>query len=499
MKFLAAHIEKLAFAAVAIVCLYVIASGSGIPPEEKEIRDSLENKRNIIEKALRDNVPPPSRQIAYDEIAARTIAGPAGLDLQAFSPRAAYPLLPKPRFPEKIVETTTKQEVEAISVLRAPINVEAVPDRGRVYVSWEPSPENLLVIPVRAILEVSADEGKTWTAAMQQEFAPEDPPAEGKEDKTVKPSPAQEDQEAKPRRPRRGEKEDAGDTRGDKEKSGSRKKLTEQDKFKNKYVFLFQDVEPKKTYQFRVKHVCRLAPPPKGQKMREPDGCSKIKSKSGKTDLFESRPSAVVSATTPPDIEVRFAGTVGEKGQPGYMASFEVRKWDPKIRGWRKGTVRAAIGEDITAVVRFRNEDTKSTEVLELKSGYKLTDIESVDVSVMKKVTEPLMKEEVVKDEEGNPVIDEKTKKPVTERKPVLDPKTGQPVMVEREIETRIPSLFAVLTDTATGKVEKLEKREDFEARQQFLQYLEQVLKEREEEAAERSKKSGDSGRKTTP
>ncbi|MCX7803953.1 MAG: hypothetical protein N3A38_02075 [Planctomycetota bacterium] len=490
MRFLANHAEKLIFAAVVLVCLYVMASESGADPEEKAIRDSLEAKRNAIESALRDNVPPRQKDPTYEETVSRTLAGPAAAEIQAFAPRSAYPLLPRPKFPEKVVEIA-KPEAEAIAVLRAPINVEAAADRGRVYVSWEPSPENQFVATVRAILDVSADGGATWKEAAVEEFSPEDATAaEKKDDKTQKPQPAVPEEER--RRPRRGEKAEEGAEapRGDKAKPGAGRKLTEQDKFKNKYVFLYQGVEPKKTYQFRVRQVCRLTAPPKGEKLREPEGCVKLKSKSGKTDLFESRPSAVVSATTPPDVEIRFAGSVGEKGQEGYMANFEVRKWDPKIRNWRKGMARVGIGEEIAVIVRFRNEETKTTEVVELKSGYRLTDVENVEVSVIKEVEEILTEEVPVKDEDGNPVVDEKTKKPVTERKPVLDPKTGQPVKVKREKEMKIPSQFAVLTETATGKVEKIEKREDFEARQQFLQYLEQVLKEREEEKAERTKKA---------
>ena len=487
MKFLANHVEKLVFAAIVLVCLFSIISESGMHPEEKDIRDSLETKRNAIESALRDNVPPLRKDPNYEEIVSRTLAGPAAVEIQAFAPRSAYPLLPRPKFPEKVVEVA-QPEAEAIAVLRAPINVEAAADRGRVYVSWEPSPENQLVATVRAILDVSADGGATWKEAAVEEFSPEDAAVAEKKDEKAQKTPAQPQEEDR-RRQRRGERVD-GDAeapRGEKAKPGAGKKLTEQEKFKNKYVFLYQEVEPKKTYHFRVRHVCRLASPPKGEKLREPEGCRKFKSKSGKTDLFESQPSAAVSAATPPDVEIRFAGSIGEKGQEGYMANFEVRKWDPKIRNWRKGMARIGIGEEIAVIVRYRNEDTKSTEAVELKSGYRLTDVESVEVSVVKEVDEILTEEVPVKDEDGNPVIDEKTKKPVTERRPVMDPKTGQPVKVKREKETKIPSQFAVLTEIATGKVEKIEKREDFEARQQYLQYLEQVLKEREEEKSKKA------------
>lgn len=384
--------------------------------------------------------------------------------------------------------------VKTPAAMGAPEGLSAKADHGSVYLSFKlPSGDKLRffhVVRVEVYRGLNKDEIKDLIGTVEigtEEAAEGEAPVEKAETKTPGATATAEDLNATARSARTStpDKKDSPTT--------AEESTPIPDDYKALIVFRDQDVQPKKTYFYKVRLVGRLIKLGPGNtvvaadrktvyKVEVPESLTPVKPAKAENhaSLFASVTSEAASDTAPPNFQVRFAGTNGElpkEGQvlppgfvPSYQGRFAVQVWVPALREWKEDFATVGVNQELTGSLRYKKAGGGEFEVFEYKTGLKLLEIQDKSERKMEIRKIPVTKK--VKNSEG-----------VDEDVPEIDEKTGKPKMKEMQVEREIPNQVAILLDTDTKKQEELFKRADFEKRKEAFLILDRIFKEQEAQA----------------
>jgi hypothetical protein len=251
------------------------------------------------------------------------------------------------------------------------------------------------------------------------------------------------------------------------------------------------NVQPKNTYYYKARLITRLNIEPEKpivdrlDKDNKPEHFTVYKAPKGvepvapakagsKTLLYASPMSEVVSATAPVEYEIRLAGSDGDISEPGtratlinenYKGIFVVRVWVMEAKEWREANVTIPKGDVLKG--EARSPSGKKPITYEFNTNYELEEIK------WKQGTREVV-EKVMQMQDGVPVKDKDTGKPVYHE--------------EKKIVDSIPVKVAVLKDLKTGTAEEYSQSNDFKRRDQGIEIIKK-LAEAEEKAREEQKK----------
>lgn len=501
MKAIVSHIEWLVAGIVVLVCGVFIFMD--LSETQNEAIESLRNDGKKINEAIAANpVDPkwewsPANQTKNVEIfqAAAKRTG------EALTPAPeGWVFYPRPQRPFVAPEMKPKLEGDIVKMkaaLNPPAGLSAKADHGSVYLSLKlPEGDGLKffhVVRVEVYRGLAAAEIKDLIGTIEigteehaeGELPPEQTAGAGKAEDASKSedlnTTARSKQANAPKEPA-----------GGKDKPAAAEETPIPAEYKGLIVFRDQDVQPKKTYFYKVRLVGRLiklgpgdlvaGPNKTVYKVEIPAELAAIKpvKADNPARLYAGALSEMASDTAPPNFQIRFAGTNGEltkEGQvlpPGFVPSYEgrfaVQVWVPALREWKEDFATVGVNQEITGSIKYQKPDTKERDQLDYKTGLKLVEI--VNKSERKMETRKVSVMEKRVNSDGT-----------EEQVPVMDEKTGKPKMKEEQIEREIPNQAATLYDTDTKKNEELFKRPDFEKRKEAFIVLDRIFKEQEVQA----------------
>ena len=413
MEFFWKHAPKMAFAAVAVGC------ATGLVAQDMNLKAAappdLTAEIEKIRAALRRH---PSADYSYGERAIAALDFNAAGDRLELAPvtfdliaqYVAYPIPARPTVSGKAqLDLEIVEERAALGVVSA-ITLTAEP--GRNVLKFELPPlkfMKLLRIEIFRDDEQAAVPSTTPYAAMK--FA-DDPEAPAGESVSVNATPP------------------------------------------NAQTFQDTTVEPRKTYAYRLRAVCRMVVQPEKQTLftdangnaafrviHAPQNAQRANATALEFagELSESR--RLLSAS---NCDVRFSGLIGdispegvpqERRRTDYKAAFNIRIW--MRREWKEASLQAAPGERLKGTVLLRNPETKRMEAVDFDSGLELVEVK------WGQIRRSIMVEEPQLNAAGHPRLD----------------KTGRPIMDWREKDSEpIPNETAVLRDLPTGKIIEIPK-----------------------------------------
>ncbi|MBI3829698.1 MAG: hypothetical protein HY291_09290 [Planctomycetes bacterium] len=502
MKAIVSHIEWLMAGVVILVCGVFIFMD--LSESQNDALESLRNDGKKINEALATNPVDPkwewsqanqSKNVEVFQAAAKRPgeALAATPDGWVFYPRPQRPFVAadqKPKLDGDIVKVK--------AALNAPASPSAKADHGSVYLSFKlPEGDGLKffhVVRVEVFRGATAEEIKDLIGAVEigteehaeGELPPEQPAAGAQAAEAAKSedlnTTARSSKHANPPK----------EAAGGKEKPLAAEETPIPAEYKGLIVFRDQDVQPKKTYFYKVRLVGRLiklgpgdlvaGPNKTVYKVEVPAELTPVKP--AKADnparLYAGALSDAASDTAPPNFQIRFAGSNGElpkEGQvlapgfvPSYQGRFAVQVWVPALREWKEDFATVGVNQEITGTIKYKKPDAKDTEQLDYKTGLKLVEI--VNKSERKMETRKVSVTEKKVNSDG-----------VEEEVPVMDEKTGKPKVKEEQVEREIPNQAAMLYDTDTKKTEECFKRPDYEKRKEAFIVLDRIFKDQEAQA----------------
>ena len=496
MSALQTHAPKIVVAVVAAGCAVLgimeYSSAQARPQQFVGLNDDVNKlKAAMMSKRVSDNWKyggEAANKLKYAELQG-TIIERAGKSAEGELPaRLAYQMPARPVVdssgrPKDQSELTQHQSAEMGEIT----GVTAEGDHGRVIVAFKLPQKMKYLEPVRAEIfkGLAPDKIETSAPYATVEFGPE--VAVAAEEAAT---PATSERTAEPATESSGaaRRRAAAERNQDDRKAPKRepvKKAAEEipAEFADVKVFSDTRVDPKRTYYYKLRLVCRMTVQPERAIetkdsngivsritiVHAPKDAQTVQGKSGSNVLYATKLTDHVSATPPSNFEIRLAGTSGKidpEGTPDfkrskeYKGTFALRVWVIDAQEWHNKTIESSPDEKLKGTILYKDATTKENKSYDFDAGYKLVEIKEVMVT-------PEIVENVVKvDAEGNMVMDPKTKQPVKEEVR----RKGQP----------IPNQVAILEDVATGKLEEFPKRADFAARKKSLEYYNRILEEQE-------------------